>query len=131
MTCLSFQTLFVMAVRFPTRQDSRYFPKVMDTCECLALINPSEIVLQPNRLNHQYMSHGIKLPPGLILQVTDHCNDKPWRTPTKLLGDTISKNYFILPLFSGQRVIIPKNEILAHVQLQPISRVLLRLKGNF
>ena len=131
MTCLSFQTLFVMAVRFPTRQDSRYFPKVMDTCECLALINPTEIVLQPNRLNHQYMSHGIKLPPGLILQVTDHCNDKPWRIPTKLLGDTTSKDRFILPLFSEQRVIIPKSEILAHVQLQPISRVLLRLKGNF
>ena len=120
-----------MAVQFPTRQDSRYFPKVMDTCECIALINPTEIVLQPNRLNHQYMSHGIQLPPGLILQVTDHCNDKPWRIPTKLLGDTTSKDCFILPLFSGQHVTIPKNEILAHVQLQPISRVLLRLKGNF
>ena len=120
-----------MAVQFPTRQDSRYFPKVMDTCECIALINPREIILEPNRIEHQYMRHGIKLKPGFILQVTDHCNDKPWRIPTELLGDTTNKNYFILPLFSGQRVIIPKNEILAHVQLQPISRVLLRLKGNF
>ncbi len=120
-----------MAVRFPTRQDSRYFPKVMDTCECLALINPTEIVLQPNRLNHQFMSHGIKLPPGLILQVTDHCNDKPWRIPFQLLGDTIKKEWFFLPLFSGQHVTIPKFEILAHVTFQPISRVLLSIKGNF
>jgi len=119
-----------MAVRFPTRQDSRYFPKVMDTCECLALINPSEIVLQPNRLNHQYMGHGIKLPPGLILQVTDHCNDKPWRIPFQFLGDTIKKEWFFLPLFSGQHVTIPKFEILAHVTFQPISRALLSIKGN-
>ncbi len=131
MTCLSFQTLFVMAVQFPTRRDSRYFPKVMDTCKCIALINPREIILQPNRIEHQFMRHGIKLTPGLILQVTNHCNDKLWRIPTQFLGDTTSKDSFILPLFSGQHVTIPKFEILARVQLQPISRALLRLKGNF
>ncbi len=78
-----------MAVQFSTRRDSRYFPKVMEPCKCIALINPTKIILQPNRLNHQCMSHGIKLKPGFILQVTDHCNDKPWRIPTQLLGDTI------------------------------------------
>ncbi len=103
----------------------------MNTRKCIALINPSEIILEPNRVRYQFMRHGIKLTPGLILQVTDHCNDKPWRIPTKFLGDTTSKDCFILPLFSGQHVTIPKYEILAHVQLQPISRVLLRLKGNF
>jgi hypothetical protein len=131
MTCLSFQTFFVMAVQFSTRRDSRYFPKVIDTCECIALINPTEIILEPNRLNHQFMSHGIKLKPGFILQVTDHCNDKPWRIPTQFLGDTTKKDWIFLPLFSGQHVTIPKFEILAHVQLQPISPALLKLKGNF
>ena len=131
MTCLLFQTLFVMAVQFPTRQESRFFPKVIEPCKCIALINPREIILEPNRIEHQYMRHGIKLTPGVILQVTDHCNDKPWRIPTQFLGDTTSKDSFFLPLFSGQHVTIPKFEILAHVQLQPISRTLLRLKGNF
>jgi hypothetical protein len=128
---LLFQTLFVMAVQFPTRQESRYFSKVMDTCKCIVLINPSEIILEPNRIEHQFLRHGIKLTPGLILQVTDHCNDKPWRIPTQLIGVTTKKDSFILPLFSGQQVTIPKFEILAHVQLQPISRALLRLKGIF
>ena len=120
-----------MTVQFSSQLESIYYPKIMNTRKCIALINPSEIILEPNRIKYQLMRHGIKLTPGLILQVTDHCNDKPWRIPTKLLGDTISKDRFILPLFSEQRVIIPKSEILAHVQLQPISRVLLRLKGNF
>ena len=128
---LLFQTPFGMTVQFSNQLESTYYPKIMNTRKCIALINPSEIILEPNRIKYQLMRHGIKLTPGLILQFTDHCNDKPWRIPTKLLGDTTSKDRFILPLFSEQRVIIPKSEILAHVQLQPISRVLLRLKGNF
>jgi hypothetical protein len=76
------------------------------------------------------MGFKIKMPPGFIFQVTDHLNDKPWRVPIQFLNHKTGNNTFWLPLMALEQLMISKEEMLAHIQLLPISSTLLTMKGT-
>ena len=129
-----------MAVEFRRVTQDALIPTSVNACfkdqcscftnPCLGLINPTEFVVYPNQLNIQSMGFEIIMPPGFIFQVTNHCNDKPWRIPTQFLNHNTDKESFCLPLISSQKAVIAKGEIIAHIQLLPILDAYEIIKGN-
>jgi hypothetical protein len=92
--------------------------------DCILIINPRPITLKPNIITPVQLGYKVKIPDGYVFQVKDHLPNKPWRVTSEFVWSGMNVHPMIIPLVTSKETFLKKDEIIAHLQVQPISLAL-------
>jgi hypothetical protein len=96
------------------------------------LINPTSMLLFPDRINFIPLGFQIKLPDTYCFKVNHlHVLYKPWRLIHDYLDIVgLENETVVLPVITSKEVMVAKGDVLAHIELVSVKNVIKKKIGK-
>ena len=107
-------------------------PKDQENRYSVDLINPTAVLIFPDRVNFISLGFQIKLPDTYCFKVNHlHVLNKPWRLIHDYLDIVgLDSDTVILPVITSKEVMVAKGEVLAHIELASVKNIIKKKIGK-